>query len=193
MNDLKHKQGKDLKTQARNIKLLLKRESIKQTQLAKMLGVSTVSVSRWTNGQTAISADNVEQIRKLFPDYSFEFLKGSSEYPNEREEAFMRNANSDAYMQKCSDSLESFIANCCFCSIEKIDASELNSLLDRYWGGQKDALPFDVQGDHQLPRFRFFRNGKSLTLDGKQWDAFVDEVVSYVDMRLTGAMNRGYW
>lgn len=63
------------KKQALYLRELLQNERMSQKELADSIGVSVVTVSRWTNGKTNISIENAFKISELF-SCQFESLMG---------------------------------------------------------------------------------------------------------------------
>lgn len=178
--------------QAKNLKFIFANEGISQKEFAKKIGVSVATVSKWAKGHTVISNRHVEKIHQEYPDYSVEYLRGESEFFNPDEEAFN---NAMAAAEEMLD-VETFVNKYCLCSIERFSLGETYSIL--FKNPESLEIANDEVGtlrpkDGTFPYARISRNGKQLVITDDDWGAFVSELSSYIDMRLTHAINRGRW
>lgn len=68
-------------TTGKQIEILLNQHNISNIKLAEILGVSVVTVSRWINGVTGITKENLEKIANYF-GVTVEFLTGKNCFPS---------------------------------------------------------------------------------------------------------------
>lgn len=179
----------DLKTQqGANLKRLIKYEKITQQEFADRIGVSLVTVNRWANGQTAISAYNIDQIMKEFPHYSFEFLSGSSKHFTAEDEEWWQSAHEERIKDNQSFALNRLM-DYCDCSVERLD----ERYIDQWESENPGSSYFDWNEDIGFPIYRIANGQKTLDLSAEQWGAFVTETVKYIEMRLNLILDRGFW
>ena len=163
----------------------LSEQGISQKDFAEMVGVSQVTVSNWKRGKQGINPSNAELINSFFREYSVEYLLGYSEYQNEQSEKTAR-AFQDLSVKEC---VEYLAKNQGF----QVSAQGLFNP-DEYRELVKDGYRSiaELKSVQHVERIEN-SDGEVLKLTAEQWNAFVDEVGGYIEMRLNSMLERGCW
>lgn len=182
MKELQHLQSERLK------RLLIERNTT-QKELAEKLEVSPTSVNHWVNGKVHMNDYNANLIHAVYPEYSVEYLRGYSEYPNRQceEAAIARKAAlKEITTSQCVEHLAAsrgFRAK----GIGYFDPAEYGELVKDCW--QPITKLKSVEGVERIEN----GNGEALELSDEQWSYFVDEIGGYIEMRLGQMIERGCW
>ncbi len=172
--------------QVDNLNRLLINEGIKsQKDFASLLGISTVTVNRWLKGHNAISLEHAKRICEVFPAYDVEFVLGLTDYPNAQSKD-----NHQRFIEHHIHECVEDIAKHRGLNAYAFSTFDTKAIKENEWREQWPNLDAD--------KFTYFErleneNGKTLTITDEQWDAFVDEVCSYVEMRISAMIERGCW
>lgn len=174
--------------QSARLKRLLTDQNIYQKDLAEMLGVSPTSVNHWVNGKVHMSDYNASLIHDAYPEYSVEYLRGYSEYPNETEAMRDRQKRHGERFFTELECIESLLklggVSVEYFSQASDDESEYTIIAD--------GVPFTT--DVRFNEFaRLSRDGQSVVLTMAQWRAFRAEISQYMNLRIDSMFERGAW
>ena len=163
--------------QSERLKRLLAEQGITQKELAKKLGASATSVNHWVHGKVHMNDYNASLIHELYPDYSAEWLRGYSNYPNDKEERLER---------RSEQWRKSFLLIDCFDGLMKLNGVEFE--LVETTKLDENGEPYDFGGYVVVSK-----DEKSLSVSAEQWDALQKEVLGYVGFRIDQLLERGCW
>lgn len=171
--------------QSARLKRLLDEQGISQKDLAEKLGVSPTSINHWVNGKVHMNDYNASLIHGHFPEYSAEWLRGYSDYPNRQSEINAQVAKEFGISQ-C---VERLAMNRGFqvSSFGEFDPKAVD--MDKW---REDWPNVDRSGFEYFERLEDV-NGRVVKLTAEQWNAFVDEVGGYIEMRINSMIGRGAW
>lgn len=142
----------------------------------------------WQTGKE-MTRVKAEEIHKAFPQYSVDWLRGYSEYPNRQCEE-KANARKDAFKHlTVGQCIERLAASRGFRAegIGRFDPAEYGELVKDGW--QPMTKLKSVEGVERIEN----GNGEVLELSDEQWSYFVDEIGGYIEMRLGQMFERGAW
>lgn len=171
--------------QVHNLRRVIKNECKSQTEFAQILQVPDSMVTNWLKGKHEISIKNAKKICERFPGYDLEFILGNSPYPNKQSESNHQQFK-EHHIHECIEDIAKHRGFNVY-AFSTFDAKAIN---EDEWREQWPDLNTD--------KFIYYErlengDGKTLTITDEQWNAFVDEVCSYVEMRLNLLIERGAW
>ena len=174
--------------QSMRLKRLLADQNTSQKELAEKLGVSPTSVNHWVNGKVHMNDYNARLIHDAYPEYSVEFLRGYSEYPNETEAMRDRRKRHDERFFTELDCVETLLklggVTVEYFSQLSDDESEVTIVADG------ETFTTSV---HFNEFAKLARGGQTIVLTMAQWRAFRTEIGQYMNMRLDSMFERGCW
>lgn len=184
MVDIKKKQAEHLRIVLSELDLTY--DEFAATISAKRKGtlkLSKTTVYNWARGRTEMAKAKAEEIHRCFPQYSVEYLRGYSDYPNEK-------AKRDAeHNQKLTDFLSELdcierLLSLDGYSIEYLSSPEPSEII-----ALEDGSDLIIRDEYA----RISNGEKSATLTIEQWRAFRQEIRAYLNMRIGSMLERGAW
>ena len=173
------------KQQAINLERLLRNENKRPVEFSRIVHIPEPTISNWRRGKHEISVESAKKIHAEFPAYDLDFILGHSEYPNKQSEVNAKAAKEQS-ISRCIESLaihRGFRVS----SFGEFDPNEID--MDAWRASWPNV---DRNGIEYVVRVES-ASGETLKLSADQWDAFADEVCSYVQMRLDAMLERGAW
>lgn len=174
--------------QSERLKRLLAEQNISQKDLAEKLGVSPTSVNHWVNGKVHMNDYNASLIHDVYPEYSVEYLRGYSEYPNETEAMRDRLRRHDERFFTELGCIENLL------KLSGVTVEYFSQLSDdeSEWVIVADGETFTTSV-HFNEFAKLARDEQTLVLTMAQWRAFRAEISQYMNMRLDSMFERGCW
>ena len=175
--------------QAERLNRLLVEQNISQKDLAERIKVSPTSVNHWVNGKVHMNDYNASLIHDAYPQYSAEWLRGYSEYPNEIEAI---RANKEKSLERFFDELD------CVEGLLKLNGATVTYFSKLSENTDEWTIEFD-NGEkytttiHSDDFAKITQGERSLILTMEQWRCFRSEIRRYMNMRLDSMFERGGW
>ena len=171
--------------QAENLRKLLRYENLNQTTFSKIVHIPEPTISNYLHGKQKISAAKAMQIHKHYSAYDLDFILGNSDFPNKQSKANYEAAK-EIQVHQC---VERLAMNRGFrvSSFGEFDPKNVD--MDAWHENWPNVDRAGISYCERLEN----SNGEAIKLSAEQWDSFVDEVCSYVEMRISAMIERGAW